>query len=42
VPFEFFAVTVNVYDVPLTKPVTTAVRAPVVVFVAPPGVAVTV
>jgi hypothetical protein len=42
VPMAFVAVTLNVYDVPFTKPGTTTVVAPVVVALAPPGVAVTV
>lgn len=41
-PMEFVAVTVNVYVVPGVRPVTEQVVAPVVVQVAPPGLAVTV
>jgi hypothetical protein len=42
VPAAFVAVTVNVYEVPLVRPVTTILVAPAVVAVAPPGLAVTV
>jgi hypothetical protein len=42
VPTALVAVTVNVYAVPLDKPVTVAVVAPLVVAVRPPGAAVTV
>src|SRR5450756_1169146 len=42
VPTALVAVTVNVYAVPLTRPVTVAVVAPVVLTVAPSGEAVTV
>jgi hypothetical protein len=42
VPATFVAVTVNVNGVPLVRPVTTQVRAPVVVHVTPPGDEVTV
>jgi hypothetical protein len=42
VPAALVAVTVNVYAVPLVRPVTVADVAPVVVAVAPPGAAVTV
>ena len=42
VPAALVAVTVNVYAVPLTRPVTVAVVAPVVEAVRPPGAAVTV
>ena len=41
-PAALVAVTVNVYAVPLIRPVTVAVVAPVVVAVCPPGAAVTV
>lgn len=42
VPAALVAVTVNVYEVPLVRPVTVAAVAPVVVAVCPPGAAVTV
>jgi len=42
VPMAFVAVTLKVYDVPFVRPGTTTLVAPVVVAVAPPGVAVTV
>src|SRR5664280_1735427 len=42
VPAALVAVTVNVYGLSLVRPATVAVRAPPVVAVAPPGVAVTV
>jgi len=43
VPTAFVAVTVKVYDVPLERPVTTAVRVePSTTAVLPPGLAVTV
>src|SRR5450631_3322474 len=42
VPTPFVAVTVNVYEVPLVRPVTVAVVAPAVAAVRPPGLAVTV
>ena len=42
VPATFVAVTVNIYAVPLVRPVTVQERAPVVVHVRPPGLAVTV
>jgi hypothetical protein len=42
VPAPFVAVTVNVYAVPLVRPVTVADAAPVEVAVRPPGAAVTV
>ena len=42
VPELLVAITVKVYAVPLVRPETVAVRGPVVVAVAPPGVAVTV
>jgi hypothetical protein len=42
VPTALVAVTLNVYAVPLVRPVTVAAVAPVVVAVCPPGVAVTV
>ena len=42
VPTALVAVTANVYVVPFVKPVTVHVNAPVVVHLAPPGVAVTV
>jgi hypothetical protein len=42
VPIELVAVTVNVYGVPLVRPVTTADVAPVVLAVNPPGEDVTV
>ena len=42
VPAAFVAVTVNTYAVPLVRPVTVQERAPVVVHVRPPGLAVTV
>jgi hypothetical protein len=42
VPVALVAVTVNVYDVPLVRPVTVAVVEPLVVAVFPPGLDVTV
>ena len=42
VPCALVAVTVNVYAVPLLRPVTVTVVAPLVVAVLPPGLAVTV
>jgi hypothetical protein len=42
VPTTLVAVTVKVYEVPLVRPVTVQVRAPVVVQVKPPGLEVTV
>jgi hypothetical protein len=41
-PLALVAITVKVYDVPLVRPVTIAVRAPVVLAVKPPGADVTV
>jgi len=41
VPEAFVAVTLNVYQTPFVRPVTTQVRAPVVVHVRAPGVEVT-
>jgi hypothetical protein len=41
VPTELVAVTLNVYEVPLVRPVTMQVRAPVVAQVKEPGVEVT-
>jgi hypothetical protein len=42
IPTALVAVTLNVYAVPLARPVTVAVVAPVVVALFPPGLAVTV
>ena len=42
VPTTLVAVTVNVYDVPVVRPVTVQVIEPVVVHVSPPGLDVTV
>ena len=42
VPTEFVAVTLNVYDVPLVRPLTVQLRVPAVVQVFAPGVEVTV